>query len=126
VEFGGRALIASPFLISGIDKLFDFERAVSEMVHFGLPAPGLLAPAVIVLQIGGSLALFIDRSAFFGALVLIGFTAAATLVAHRFWERTDSLLRFQDQNVFLEHTALIGGLILVMVVVRNRREALSR
>jgi hypothetical protein len=48
-----RLALASPFLLSGIAKLIDFQGATSEMAGVGLHPPGLLAAAVIVTQLGG-------------------------------------------------------------------------
>ena len=44
------------------------------------------------------------------------FTAAATLIAHPFWQVADPMARFHERNTFLEHVGLIGGLMLAAIL----------
>ncbi|GAC1627148.1 MAG: DoxX family protein [Nevskia sp.] len=112
-----RAGLCLAFVYSGIAKLFDFQGAIAEQAHFGLSPPALFAVATIAVQLGGSfLALFArGRAAAFGALVLMGFTLAATFVGHPFWRET-GMDRFADLNSFLEHFGLIGGFVLIALI----------
>jgi transmembrane protein len=43
------------------------------------------------------------------------FTALATLMAHRFWS-FDGIERVRELNTFLEHLAMIAGLVLVAIL----------
>src|SRR5215472_3928883 len=53
--------------------------------------------------------------AWLGALVLAGFTVAATLVGHRFWLRRGAEFR-KELTTSLEHVAIVGGLLLLSVL----------
>ncbi|KDP95844.1 DoxX family protein [Brevundimonas sp. EAKA] len=117
----GRLLLTSPFWISGVLKLFDFPSAVGEAVHFGLQPAALVAVAVILLQIGGSLAVILKRRTWLGAGALGVFTALADLIGHAFWTLPDPMARFHDMNAFTANLGLIGGLILAAVLAERRR-----
>ena len=107
-----RAGLTLPYWWSGISKLTGIEGAFAEARHFGLEPAGLVVAATILVQIGASALLIAGRWAWLAAGALGAFTAAATLIAHRFWTIADPIARFHDTNTFLEHIGLIGGLAL--------------
>lgn len=117
----GRILLTLPFWTSGIAKLLDLDGAVAEAAHFGLEPVWLTVIATLVVQLGGSAAVITGRFAWLGAGALGVFTAAATLIAHPFWEIADPMARFHERNTFLEHAGLIGGLVLAAVLTHKRR-----
>ena len=108
-----RLALVAPFLLSGFLKLFDFPGAVAEVRGLtGLEPAALFAALVIATQLGGSAAvLFGGRWAWLGAGLLAGFTVLATLLAHAWWTRT-GVDRARDLNIFWEHAAICGGLLL--------------
>ena len=116
-----RVLLTSPFWISGVLKLFDFPSAIGEATHFGLQPAALVAVIVILLQIGGSLAVTLGRWTWLGAGALGVFTAFANLVGHAFWTLPDPMARFHDMNAFTANIGLIGGLVLAAVLAERRR-----
>lgn len=116
----GRLLLTSPFWISGVLKLFDFPSAVGEAAHFGLQPAALVAVGVILVQIGGSMAVILGRGTWLGAGALSVFTALANLIGHAFWTLPDPLARFHDMNAFTANLGLIGGLILAAVLAERR------
>ncbi|WP_207484344.1 DoxX family protein [Arenibaculum pallidiluteum] len=103
-----RLALAAPFLASGIGKALDFGGATAETAQLGFAAPGLVALAVILTQLGGTALFLTRRWCWLGAGLLAGFTVAATLIAHAFWtfEGAD---RIRQLMTFLEHLAIIGG-----------------
>jgi hypothetical protein len=58
-----RLALATPFLVSGVMKLFDLDGAAAEMAALGLTPPLLFASLVIATQIGGSLLLLMRAGA---------------------------------------------------------------
>lgn len=113
-------LLTLPYWTSGVAKLFDLGGALGEARHFG-PEPATLVVALtIVVQIGGSLLVILGRQAWLGAGALGVFTAAATLIAHPFWQVGDPMARFHERNTFLEHVGLIGGLMLAAILQERR------
>jgi uncharacterized membrane protein YphA (DoxX/SURF4 family) len=116
-----RIALVSAFLIGGIQKLIDFPRAIAEQAHFGLQPAWLWAVAAIVLELGGSALIVLDRWVWLGAGGLGVLTAIAMLVANDFWARTGGD-RFVAVNAFFEHLGLIAGLVLVSVISLHEQD----
>ena len=104
--------LCAAYLQGGIVKLMDFDAAVAEAQHFGLPGASLIAGATIFTELVASALILIGFYRWLGALWLAGFTLIATFVANRFWEIPQPE-RFMVENAFFEHLGLIGGFLLV-------------
>ena len=78
-----RVCLSAVYLFSGIDKLMHRADAIAELEALKLPQPALLRPLVIAVQLVGGAMVLLGVEARFGALMLLGFTALATLIAHR-------------------------------------------
>lgn len=113
-------LLTLPYWTSGIAKLFDLGGALGEARHFGLEPAALIVALTIAVQIGGSLLVILGRKAWLGAGALGVFTAAATLIAHPFWQVADPIARFHERNTFLEHVGLVGGLMLAAILQERK------
>jgi uncharacterized membrane protein YphA (DoxX/SURF4 family) len=115
-----RLALASPFLISGVVKLFDFAGATAEVAGLGLTPGAPFAAAVVLTQLGGSVLFLTRRFCWLGAGILAGFTVVATLLAHPFWtfEGPD---RGRQTATFFEHLAIIGGFAMAAMFVNGRR-----
>lgn len=114
VDAVARAGLCLAFVYSGLAKLVDFPSAVAEQAHFGLQPAVFFAAATVVVQLGGATMVLFCRGRWraLGALVLAGFTVAATWIGHAFWTMQDTE-RFHNLNAFLEHAGLVGGFLLV-------------
>jgi len=110
-----RLCLAAVFLYSGIDKLWHWRSSIEEVRSDGLPWPAAFAGATVFTQLVGGILVATDFFAWLGALLLAGFTAAATLVGHRFWLRHGAEFR-RELTTSLEHVAIVGGLLLLSVV----------
>ena len=133
----GRIFISSVFIISALNKIFDWDEVIdsftsilNEWAYYGgnLPwidegillmkeyAPALVMAAVAVQIIGG-LSLLLRIKPRFGAGLLMVFLVPVTLLYHHFWflygaERDLQLV------MFLKNCAIIGGLMQVLSVGR--------
>ncbi len=112
LKFAASLLVCLPFIASGIHKLRDFPGAVAEVGSLGLPTPRLVAAGVIALQLAASGMILGGVLTWLAALALAAFTAAATLLGHRWW-RLPPDKQGEGQQVFLEHCAIVGGLLLL-------------
>ena len=115
-----RAGLTCAFWWGGLAKLLDFAGARAEAAHFfgdGLALP--IAVATIAVELGASALLIAGRVQWLAAGALAVFTAAATLVAHDFWNVLDARAHFREFNTFLEHIGLIGGLTLAAIFARR-------
>lgn len=95
---------------------------VKRILHFGLEPALPVVLATILVQLGGSALLILDRWAWLAAAALGVFTLFATVVAHDFWNVTDATIRFHALNTFLEHIGLIGGLFLAATLTVPQKQ----
>jgi uncharacterized membrane protein YphA (DoxX/SURF4 family) len=118
IEYGlliARLCLAAVFLYSGVDKLWHWRSSVEEVKGDGLPLPAVFAGATVFTQLAGGCLVAIGLLAWLGALLLAGFTVAATLLGHRFWLRRGAEFR-HELTTSLEHVAIVGGLLLLSLL----------
>jgi len=110
----GRLALAWFFLSEAWTRGSAWDSNVSLMTFANLPAPPLLlAVAVIVMAIGGVSLLF-GFHARHGALLLFGFTAAASILMHDYWNLKEAAARAEVYELFARDIAIAGGLLLVV------------
>ena len=109
VESAARFALASPFVVSGIAKLLDFNGTSNEIAALGLRPPLFLAMLVILTQLAGSVLFLTRQYCWLGAGILSVFTIIATLLAHRFWAFS-GIDFVRQMTTFFEHAAIVGGL----------------
>jgi uncharacterized membrane protein YphA (DoxX/SURF4 family) len=110
-----RLALVSAYILGGFAKLLDFAGAMAEQEHFGLHPGWLWAAVTIVVELGGSLLVVLNRFVWFGAGGLGVLTFVAMLTANAFWTMGGDE-RFMATNSFFEHLGLIAGLIVVSIV----------
>jgi uncharacterized membrane protein YphA (DoxX/SURF4 family) len=110
-----RLCLAAVFLYSGVDKLWHWRSSIEEVSSDGLPWPAAFAGATVFTQLVGGFLVATGFFAWLGALLLAGFTVAATLLGHRFWLRRGAEFR-HELTTSLEHVAIVGGLLLLCVL----------
>jgi uncharacterized membrane protein YphA (DoxX/SURF4 family) len=118
IEYGfliARLCLAAVFLYSGVDKLWHWRASIEEVRSDGLPWPAAFAGATVFTQLVGGCLVATGLLAWLGALLLAGFTAAATVIGHRFWLRRGAELR-HELTTSLEHVAIVGGLLLLCLL----------
>jgi transmembrane protein len=104
-----RIVLCLPFWWSGMSKLLDFSGGTAEMAALGLEPAWLFNALTILVQLGGSLLVILNRWTWLGAGALGVFTALATVMAHRFWT-LDGVERVR------ELLAIIAGFVLVAIL----------
>ncbi len=103
-----RILIGLFFVYFGMDKFIHYSDTTVFMSAMGVPS--LLLPLVLILEIGGGVALIIGWRLRLMAGLLAAFTALATLIFHTgFSEQIQVIL-------FMKNIAIIGGLLLIIAV----------
>ena len=110
-----RLCLAIVFLYSGVDKLWHWRSSIEEVRSDGLPWPAAFAGATVFTQLIGGCLVATGFFAWLGALLLAGFTVAATLLGHRFWLRRGAEFR-HELTTSLEHVAIVGGLLLLSLL----------
>lgn len=100
-----RVLLAHIFIMAGISKITGYAGTQGYMDAMGVP--GMLLPLVIILELGGGLAILIGWQTRWTAYALGGFTVVAAVIFHS---------NFADQThmiMFMKNLALTGGLLLL-------------
>ncbi|MEI2301133.1 DoxX family protein [Ensifer sp. MJa1] len=113
-----RVLLTLVFWSSGLAKLFEFDANAVMMEGFGLSPGWLVNTATLILQIGASLMIILNRSVWLASGALAEFTVLTIPIAHPFWAK-DGEEAFRDMTVALEHVSEIGGLALVAILSRK-------
>lgn len=102
----GRVLIAAMFLIAGFQKISGYEGTAGYMEAMGVP--GALLPLVILLEIGGALAIIAGWQTRIAATLLAGFTILSALIFHSdFADQMQTIL-------FLKNLAVAGGFLFLV------------
>lgn len=114
-----RVFLSAVYLFSGIDKLMHRADSIAELEALKLPQPALLRPLVIAVQLIGGLMVLLGVHTWLGALMLLAFTALATLIAHKPFDHEGPARRMQF-TIALEHLAICGGFVLLMVAGPGR------
>ncbi len=110
-----RILLTFVFWSSGIAKLVDFQGGLGEMAHFGLQPAWLFSILTIIVQLGGSLLVIVNRWTWLGAGALAGFTLLTIPLAHPFWTMQGDQATM-EMYVAVEHISVIGALILATIL----------
>jgi uncharacterized membrane protein YphA (DoxX/SURF4 family) len=107
-----RLALCGAYLLGAVVKLADFQGAVAEQAHFGMPWPVLFAVLTIAVELIGPALILSGRLVWLGAGMLGVFTALAAITANAFWTMHGAE-RFGATNAFFEHWGLVGGFVLV-------------
>jgi putative oxidoreductase len=105
-DLSARILLAVMFFMAGIGKIGAYAGTQGYMESQGLPE--MLLPAVIGLEIIGSIMLVVGWKIRYAAFALAGFTILSALMFH---------LNFADQIqsiMFMKNLAIAGGLLLLV------------
>lgn len=105
-ELGGRILLASLFLLSGLTKLTSYGATAAYMTATGVSAA--LLPIVIATEVLGSLAVILGWHTRIAALLLAGFTLLAAALFH-------NNLGDQIQMImFLKDVSITGAFLMLV------------
>ena len=99
-------LMSAIFLMAGISKLGSYATTQSYMDSVGMP--GALLPLVILLELGGGLAVLLGWQTRISAFLLAGFCLLSALIFHaNFGDQMQSIL-------FMKNMAMAGGFLLLL------------
>ena len=112
-----RIVLTFAFWGSGLSKLIDFQGGMTEMSSVGLEPAMAFNIAVIIVEIGGSLLVILNRWTWLGAGALAVFTVLTIPLVHHFWtmQGEEAMIHFFFAT---EHVSLIGGLMVVSILSR--------
>lgn len=100
-----RVLLAHIFILAGVSKIMGYAGTQGYMESVGVP--GMLLPFVILLELGGGLAILVGWKTRVMAYALAGFSIIAAAIFHN---------NFADQMQmasFMKNIAIAGGFLLL-------------
>ena len=100
-----RVLLAHIFVLAGISKITGYAGTQGYMDAMGVP--GMLLPLVIILELGGGLAIIAGWQTRWISYALAGFTIIAAIIFHR------NLGDQMQMIMFMKNFAIAGGLLLL-------------
>lgn len=106
-QITGRVLMSAIFIMAGMNKIgAGYAGTQGYMESVGLP--GILLPLVILLEIGGGLAILLGWKMRIAAFLLAGFSIVSALIFHaNFADQMQSIL-------FMKNMAMAGGLLFLV------------
>jgi putative oxidoreductase len=105
VNLAGRVLLAHIFLLAGINKITGYSGTQGYMEAMGVP--GMLLPLVILLEIGGAVALIVGWQTRLAAYALALFSIVSALIFH------SNLGEQMQMILFMKNWAMAGGLLVL-------------
>lgn len=108
VNLIARVLLAQAFFISGAGKLGAGYAATQNYMQ-AMDVPGVLLPLVILLEVGGGLALIVGLLTRWVALALAVYSVIAALIFHH------NLADQAQLTLLISDLAMAGGLLLLYV-----------
>jgi putative oxidoreductase len=108
----GRFLLALVFVLAGYGKIWGMSTTAGYMASHGIPMPNILVYGVILLELGGGLALMVGLFTRPLALIFALYLLTLALVFHNYWAMPEAQQHAQ-QTAFMEHLAMLGGMLYV-------------
>ena len=105
VEFFGRILLSTLFLVEGLKKFFFQEETIMYMEDYGVP--GVLLFPSIVLEIVFPILLIVGYKTKFSASIMALFTLTVALIFHTNFDNQMELI------IFLKDFAIAGGFLII-------------
>ena len=110
-QLTGRVLMSFIFIMAGISKIGAYAATQGYMESVGVP--GILLPAVILLEVVGGMAVLLGWHTRIAALLLAGFSIVSAVIFHA---------NFADQIqmiLFMKNFAMAGGLLFLVAGVTH-------
>jgi putative oxidoreductase len=106
IQVTGRVLMSSIFIMAGINKISGYAGTQGYMESMGVP--GALLPLVILLELGGGLAILLGWQTRIAAFLLAGFCVISAVIFHSgSGDHMQSIL-------FMKNLAMAGGLLFLV------------
>jgi putative oxidoreductase len=105
-ELGGRVLLSSLFLLSGLGKIGAYSATAGYMASVGVP--GALLPLVIAIEVLGAAAIVAGWQTRIVAFLLAGFTLLSAVLFHNDFANQIQMV------MFLKNVSIAGGFLLLV------------
>ena len=102
----GRVLLSGVFISHGLVKIFDFTHYWNVLDLEGYAIAPLIAVLIIVIELGGGIALLVGFYARFFSPIMAVYLITFTIMHYPFWSD------FQYFEGFMTQMAVVGGLFI--------------
>lgn len=102
----GRILLSIMFIMAGYNKIGGYEGTQGYMESMGVP--GMLLPLVIILELGGGIAILVGFQTRIIAALLAGFCVLAALIFHY---QPDNQMQMM---IMMKDITIAGGFLLLV------------
>ena len=116
-----RLIVTFMFWYAGFGFLFDFSGAQTTMALAGIQHLWLVAALTILVEIGASLLIVLDRWVWFGAGALAVFTLLTIPLVHHFWTM-EGIAAMSAKLESEEHLTVVGGLVVLSIASHVRKQ----
>lgn len=106
VDVISRVMLAYLFVVAGYGKLFSYEATAGYMQSMHVPS--FLLPLVILLELGGGIAIIIGLFTRFTSVFIAIFSIVAAIIFHQGNDSVNSLM-------FMKDVGLAGGFLLLAI-----------
>ena len=110
----GRCMIAALFVLSGVNKLQNWDSTTLYMAEHGVSMIQPLLALSIVIELGAGFGLVIGFRTRLMALILFVFTLAVSFQLHDFWTMGDTDVARLETALFAKNMAIAGGLLMLV------------
>jgi putative oxidoreductase len=101
----GRVLLAAIFVFAGYGKIGAYEGTQAYMTSLGVP--GMLLPLVILLELGGGIAIILGLFTRLTSIALAVFCIASALLFH------SNMAEQMQVILFMKNLAMAGGFLIL-------------
>jgi len=109
-----RILLGAIFVQSGFGKLMGLGGFIAGLESQGVPMATVIGTVGAAVECFGGLAVVLGAWTRLAAFLVAGFTVAATLIAHRYWDAAPEAMKMQ-QIQFMKNIAIVGGYLSLIV-----------
>lgn len=113
IVFIGRLLIGFVFLLTAIYSILVWDSAAQDLANRGILYPQIVLGVAILLVLLGSISLILGYLTRVGAVLLVIFIVAVTLIYHNFWQAPTNQVTFQVEE-FLKNVFFLGTLLYIL------------
>ncbi|KAF3889813.1 MULTISPECIES: DoxX family protein [Nostocales] len=108
ISLVARSSLSLIFLESGVNKILHPVATQEFMAAYGMPQTGFFLVSAILVELGAGSSVLLGYKARWGAIVLVLFLIAATLIFHTNFSDPMQL------GQFMKNLAILGGLLMIV------------
>ena len=110
----GRILFVICFILMRLSHGLDFSEHSALLRRKGVPLPVAATALTVVMMVGGSALVLLNRHRWIGAGMLFGIIFPAPFFLHHFWNEQESYSRLSEFAHFIKDISLAGAALLLL------------